>query len=54
MEGAKLKDLQDYYEKLRNREIHVVDINSAALLKLKEIIDSSIDDLQSKSRTAKL
>ena len=37
--GDELKELQDYYEKLRNREIHDVDINqSAALLKLKELI----------------
>ena len=55
MKGDELKELQDYYEKLRNREIHAVDINqSAALLKLKELIDSLMNDLRSKSRTAKL
>ena len=55
MKGDELKELQDYYEKLRNREIHAVAINqSAALLKLKELIDSLMNDLRSKSRTAKL
>ena len=55
MKGEELKELQDYYEYHRNREIHAVDINqSAALLKLKELIDSLRNDLRSKSRTANL
>ena len=45
MKGDELKKLQDY----------AVNINqSAALLKLKELIDSLRNDLRSKSRTTKL
>ena len=55
VKGDELKELQDYCEKPRNREIHAVDIyQSAALFKLKELIDSLMNDLRSKSRTAKL
>ena len=57
IKGDELKELQDCYE-LRNREIHAVDINQsaarAAVLKLKKLIDSLMNDLRSKSRTAKL
>ena len=39
MKVDELKELQDYYEKLRNREIHAIDIKqSAALFNLKELI----------------
>ena len=52
LKGDELKKLQDYYEKLRNRESHAVDINqSAALFKLKELIDSLRNDLSSEPQS---
>ena len=54
-ERRRIKGASRLLWKLRNREIHAVDINqSPALLKLKELIDSLMNDLRSKSRTAKL
>ena len=44
MKLDELKEHQDYYEKLNQ---------PAAMLKLKELIDSLMNDLRSKSRNAK-